>query len=282
VPYVFNHLGVIKEALRCPPFGLITDIDGTISQTALTPQQAEVTPLCRQYLSALCNPLALVAAISGRPAAEVKSMINIDGMVYIGNHGLERWSGGHSEFTKDVQDYSKVIKAAIEELTPLLSIKGISIDNKRVTATIHYRPCHNPQSAERNILSAIENSPHARGLRIIQERMAIDLLPPVKVDKGTATLALIQEYNLQGGVYLGDDLTDVDAFRAVHAACHDLDFQGFAIGVISQEMPEKLAEEADFTLNGVDDVERFLKWLSQVAFSSGFLKWLSQTAVELD
>ena len=265
MPYVFNHLGVIKEALRCPPFGLITDIDGTISQTALTPQQAEVTPLCRQYLSALCNPLALVAAISGRPAAEVKSMINIDGMVYIGNHGLERWSGGHSEFTKDVQDYSKVIKAAIEELTPLLSIKGISIDNKRVTATIHYRPCHNPQSAERNILSAIENSPHARGLRIIQERMAIDLLPPVKVDKGTATLALIQEYNLQGGVYLGDDLTDVDAFRAVHAACHDLDFQGFAIGVISQEMPEKLAEEADFTLNGVNDVERFLKWLSQTA-----------------
>ncbi len=43
-----------------------------------------------------------------------------------------------------------------------------------------------------------------------------------------------------------------------------VDFKGFAIGVISQEMPEKLAEEADFTLNGVDDVERFLKWLSQI------------------
>jgi len=264
MPYVFDHLDSVREAIKLLPFGLITDIDGTISPTAPTPQQAGVTPLCQQYLSALCNHLALVAVISGRPAAEAKNMINIDGVVYIGNHGLERWVGGHSEFIKDAQDYSRVIKAAIEELTPLLSMKCVSIDDKRVTATIHYRLCQNSLSAERNILAAIENSPHARSLRTIQERMAFDLLPPVKIDKGTALLDLIQEYNLQGGVYLGDDLTDIDAFRAIHAACRDLDFRGFAIGVTSQEMPEKLTEEADFTLNGVNDVERFLRWLSQI------------------
>ncbi len=264
MPYVFNHLDIIREALKQSPFGLITDVDGTISQTAPTPQQARVTPLCHQYLSVLCNHLALVAAISGRPATEAKNMINIDGMVYIGNHGLERWGEGHSEFTKDVQDYPKVIKAAIEELTPLLSTKGISIDNKRVTATIHYRLCPDHQTARQGILAAIENSPHTKTLRIMQEsKYAVNLLPPVNVDKGTATMDLIQEYNLQGGVYLGDDITDIYAFRAIHAASHNSDFQGFAIGVTSQEMPEKLAEEADFTLDGVNDVERFLKWLSQ-------------------
>ena len=245
------------------PFGLITDVDGTISQTVPTPQQARVSPLCRKYLSALCNKLALVAAISGRPAAEVRSMIGIDGMVYIGNHGLERWTGGHFKFSKDIQGYSRVIKAAIEELTPLLFIEGITIENKGVTASIHYRLCHDHQSTKRDIIAVIEGSPRARSLRIIQGRMVIDLLPSVKVNKGTATLDLIQEYNLQGGVYLGDDLTDVDAFRAIHAACHDSDFQGFAIGITSQEMPEKLTEEADFTLDGVNDVERFLKWVSQ-------------------
>ena len=265
MPYVFNHLDVIRESLKRPPFGLITDIDGTISQTAPTPQQAEVTPLCRQYLSTLCQQLALVAAISGRPAAEARNMVNIDGIVYIGNHGLEHWGGGHSEYSKDARDYARMIKAAIEELTPLVSTKGIIIDNKRVTATIHYRLCRDPLAAERNILAAIENSPNAKSLRTIQERMSIDLVPPVNVNKGTATLDLIQEHKLQSGVYLGDDLTDVDAFRAIHAAHHDSDFRGFAIGVISQEMPEKLTEEADFTLNGVDDVERFLKWLSQTA-----------------
>ena len=105
MPYVFDHLDVIKESLKRSPFGLITDIDGTISQTAPTPQEAKVSPLCRRYLAALCKQLALVATISGRPAVQVRSMINIDGMVYIGNHGLERWNEGHTEFTKDVQDY---------------------------------------------------------------------------------------------------------------------------------------------------------------------------------
>ncbi len=269
MPYIFNHLDVIKEALKRSPFGLITDIDGTISQTAPTPQQAKVSPICRQHLSALCKQLALVAAISGRPAAEAKNMINIDEMVYIGNHGLERYTEGHSEFTQDAQDYSKVIKAAIEELAPLLSIQGISIDNKRITATIHYRLCPDHQSAKQDILAAIEDSPHTKSLRVMQEsKYAVNLLPPVRGDKGTGILDLIQEYNLQGGVYLGDDLTDIDAFRAIHTACRDLDFKGFAVGITSQEMPVKLAEEADFTLNGVNDVERFLKWLSQTAVES--------------
>ncbi len=266
MPYVFNHLDVIKEALKRSPFGLITDVDGTISQTAPTPQQAEVSPLCRRYLSTLCNQLALVAAISGRPAAQVKSMINIGGMVYIGNHGLERWTGGHSEFIEDAQDYPPLIEAVTKELSLLLSIEGLSIENKGVTATIHYRPCRDHQSARRDILAAIENSSHAKSLWIMQEsKYAINLLPPVRVDKGTGILDLIREYNLRGGIYLGDDITDIYAFRAIRTATRNLDFEGFAIGITSQEMPEKLVEEADFTLNGVDDVERFLKWLSQTA-----------------
>ena len=265
MPYVFDNLNLIVGALRRSPFGLITDFDGTISETAPTPQQAEVSPLCRQYLSALCNQLALVAAISGRPAIEVRDMVKIDGMVYIGNHGLERWSGGLSEFPREAQNYFEVVRAAIEELTPLLSIEGISIQDKGITATIHYRLCPDPQSAEKDILSALENSPHARRLQIMQEKMAIDLLPPVKVNKGTATLDLIQRYNLQGGIYLGDDQTDFDAFRAIRSASRDSDFQGFAIGITSQEMPQELEAEADFTLNGIKNVERFLNWISQTA-----------------
>ena len=263
--YAFDHLDLIGEALKRTPFGLITDVDGTISPTAPTPQQAKVSPLCRQYLSTLCYQLAVVAAISGRPATEVRDMINIDGMVYIGNHGLERWVRGHSEFPKNVQEYSTVIKSAIKELTPLFSIEGISIEDKGITATVHYRLCPEPQLAEKAIMKAIEALPQASSLRIIRERMAIDLLPPVKGNKGTAILDLIQEYNLQGGIYLGDDVTDIDAFSAIHTARRDFNFRGFTIGILSPEMPENLAAEVDFTLNGVNDVERFLKWMSQEA-----------------
>ena len=265
MPYLFNHLDLIEKALRRSPFGLITDVDGTISKTAPTPQEAEVSPICRQYLSTLCNHLDLVAAISGRPAIKAKNMIKIDRMVYIGNHGLERWTEGHSELKKDVKTYSKVIKAVIEELTPLLSIEGIRIENKGITATIHYRLCSHPELAERDILVALEDSTQAKRLQIMPGKMSINLLPPVAVNKGTAVLELIQEYSLQGGIYMGDEITDIDAFRAIHTACRDLDFQGFAIGITSQEMPKELVTEADFTLNGINDVERFLKWLSQTA-----------------
>ncbi|MFC1859958.1 trehalose-phosphatase [Chloroflexota bacterium] len=261
--YVFNHLDVIEGALRRSHFGLITDVDGTISQTAPTPEQAEVTPLCRKYLSDLCNHLALIAAISGRSAVQVKDMLNIDGMVYVGNHGLEWWRGDQVESPKDVRGYLAAIQAAIETLAPLVSGEGIIIENKGLTASFHYRLSPDRESARQHILAIIAQIPQARGLRVMPERMSVGLLPPVKVDKGTATLDLIHEYNLLGGVYLGDDLTDIDAFRAIHTASHDLDFQGFALGVISQEMPEKLADEADFTLDGVGDVEHFLNWLTQ-------------------
>ncbi|TRZ51683.1 MAG: trehalose-phosphatase [Dehalococcoidia bacterium] len=265
MPYVFDHLDLIEKLLKRSPFGLVTDVDGTISETAPTPQQAEVSPLCRHYLSLLSQHLALVAAISGRPADEVKNMLKIDGVVYIGNHGLERWVEGHSEFTRDAQDYPEVIKTVIRELAPSLSIEGVRIEDKGITATIHYRLCREPRSVEKIILARLQDSSLARRLRVMQGRMSINLLPPVEGNKGTAVLDLIREYNLQSGIYLGDDITDIDAFRAIHSASHSSDFQGLAIGIISQEISAKLVAEADFTLNGVNDVERFLKWMSQTA-----------------
>ena len=195
-------------------------------------------------------------------------MVGIDGMVYIGNHGLERLVKGRPEFPHNVQQYLTIIKSVIKELTPLLSIEGITIENKGVTATIHYRLCREPQLAEKEIMGAIKASPQASNLRIIKERMAIDLLPPIKMDKGTTILDLIQEYNLQSGIYLGDDVTDIDAFRAIHTAGRNFNFHGFAIGILSPEMPENLVAEVDFTLNGINDVERFLRWMSQQALES--------------
>ena len=269
MPYLFEHLDLIEGLLRQPPFGLITDVDGTISQTAPSPQQAQVSSLCRHYLSILCRHLALVAAISGRPAANARNMIGIDGMVYIGNHGLERWADGHSELTKEAKHYPGIVNAVIEELAPLLSIEGIRIENKGITASIHYRLCPEPESARRAILAAFQKSPQMRKLRIIQGRKAIDILPKLDVNKGTATQDLIQSYNLRGGIYLGDDLTDIDAFRAIHTPSPNLAFRGFAIGIISQEMPENFLAEVDFTLNGVSDVERFFKWMSQTVVLPG-------------
>ena len=77
--------------------GLITDVDGTISPIVLDPDAARVTPRSRELLRQLHDHLALVAVITGRAAADVRSMVGLPDLVYIGNHGMERWEDGRVE-----------------------------------------------------------------------------------------------------------------------------------------------------------------------------------------
>ncbi|MDD5082039.1 MAG: trehalose-phosphatase [Dehalococcoidales bacterium] len=261
----------MKETSQRLPFGLITDLDGTISPIAPTFQQARVSPLCRHYLTQLSKQLALVAVISGRPAAEARDMVGINDIVYYGNHGLECWRNGHSEFTERSQPYFEVMIAVVSELTSQLQLPGMNVENKGVTASIHYRLCPDHHSAEQSILTAIATSPHARNLRVIREKMGIDLLPPIEESKGTAVRQLIGEHNLRGLIYLGDDLTDVDAFHVIHSVSDDLNCLGLAIGIIGPEIQAELEQQSDLVLYGVREVERFLEWLCQASRPDGSL-----------
>jgi len=259
MPYLFDHLDSVRKALVVSPFGLITDIDGTISEIAPVPQEAQVSPVCRGSLVILTEQLELVAAISGRPAVEAREMIGIDGMVYIGNHGLERWEGGVVKIVEGLERYPAMVMAARDELRTLLTLEGIAFEDKGVALAIHYRRCSDRESARRSILEKIADSAIAKEFQVAEGRMVVELRPRLKVNKGTAVKALIDGYRLRGGIYLGDDVSDVDAF----AAMHQKGFNGLALAVIGGETPHKVISEADFTLNGVGDVERFLIWLAE-------------------
>ena len=65
------------------------------------------------------------------------------------------------------------------------------------------------------------------------------------------------------------DFTDLDAFRVVQTTGQDLDFRGLAIAVTILETPETLTAEADFILNGVSEVGRFLSWMVKMVPQSG-------------
>ena len=80
---IFSHLDAVEELVARSPFGLITDVDGTISEIAPSPREARVSPACREYLTVLTGELELIAAISGRPVLEVREMVGIEGMVYM-------------------------------------------------------------------------------------------------------------------------------------------------------------------------------------------------------
>jgi trehalose 6-phosphate phosphatase len=258
---VFKNLDTIKKALEGPRFGLMTDVDGTISPTAPTPAQAAVSPANRRYLARLTPRLALVAAVSGRAVADVRRLVGIDGVVYVGNHGLERWAGGRAELAEDAADYPAIIKEVTDALGRELPGAGILIENKGVTASVHYRLSPDPDATGKRIMTALRSSAQASSLRIIPGRLSVNLLPPLAINKGTAVLDLIERYNLSGGVYIGDESTDIDAFKAIHEANRRADFLGFTLAVLSRETPPAVAEAADFTLDGTDEVARFLEWL---------------------
>ncbi len=261
MPYLFDHLDSIRELLVHSPLGLITDIDGTISEIAPSPGEARVSTACRESLAALTEQLELVAAISGRPAQQAREMIAVEGMVYIGNHGLEQWIDGALEFVKGAEEYRNKAAQALAELKSLLSLEGITLEDKGVALSIHYRQCPDRELARRHILERISTLAIAKGFRITEGRMVVELRPPLEVNKGTTVSILVERYRLKGGIYLGDDITDVDAFVAMHSRQESTSFKGLALAVIDEETSSLVEKEADFSLNGVEDVERFLKWL---------------------
>ncbi len=263
MPYLFDHLDYVREVLASPPLGLITDIDGTISEIAPSPEEARVSLVCRDRLATLADQLELVAAISGRPAQQAREMVGVERMVYIGNHGLERWAKGKMEFVTGVEGFPDKVAQALRELKKLIALNGIVLEDKGLALSIHYRQCLDRESARRYILERIPTAAIAREFSIIEGRMVVELRPPLEVNKGDAVLALVERHRLQGGIYLGDDISDIDAFAAIHRGSKGSSFKGLALGIIDEETSPLVEKEADVTLHGVGDVERFLEWLTE-------------------
>ena len=257
MPYLFDHFDSVRNLLSLAPFGLFTDVDGTISEIAPSPAEARVSTACRESLAVLAKHLAVVAGVSGRPAAEAREMVGIDEMVYIGNHGYERWAGGKVELVPGVEGYPARIKTVLDQFDKRVAIEGIIVENKGPTASIHYRRCRDYEAALQAILSAVDGLAGDAGLKVSLGKLVVELRPPLEVSKGTAVSSLIEKHRLLGAICLGDDLTDIDIFAALHRK--ELPFKGLAIGVIGEETPPQIMKEADFSLNGVSDVERFLK-----------------------
>lgn len=258
----------VEVALAQRPRGLLTDIDGTLSPIAPTPDQARLLRGVRPSLRRALGAFDLVAAISGRPAVDARRMVGIPQMTYIGNHGMERLGplDRVPHISPDVRAYQDTIADTLHEARERL--KGISsellFENKGATASIHYRLAGDSQRARAAILSVLEPLTRRQGLRVTEGRMVVEIRPPLDRDKGTSVRALAHEYGLACAVYLGDDTTDLDAFRALRALREDGVCQTIAVAVRHSEAPAALLDSADITLSALDEVPRFLRWLLQV------------------
>ena len=248
--------GLVQESR---PNGLLTDIDGTISRIAGHPDDAVVEPTVRQALEGLSQEMTLVGAVSGRSAADAHRIVGIDSMVYSGNHGMELWRNNRLEQSPLAQRYSPHIAEVLERLVIPRRVDGIYVENKGLTASIHYRNVADQERVEAELLEEVTEQAAASGLRVTRGKMVIEIRPPVDLSKGTAVLELIKEYKLAGLLYLGDDVTDVDAFQALHDMRRDRGGHFYSIGVRSNRTPPEITEAADAMVPGVDGVLALLE-----------------------
>lgn len=240
--------------------GLVTDMDGTISYIVSQPDAAQITPLSRELLEALAACIPLVAVVSGRAVTDVHWRVGLPGVVYVGNHGLEKWVSGRVEISPEALPYRPALEAAIEDIRQR-SLPGMVMDDKGATFTLHYRQTVNPTLTGEAFWPVIAEIAGRHGLECFQGRMVFELRPPLRIDKGSALRQLVDEHQLDAVVYLGDDTTDVDALRAARelrgsGACYAL-----GIGVQSDDVPPAVIEAADLLASGVSDVEAFMAWL---------------------
>ncbi len=241
--------------IRSEPAGLITDIDGTISEIALTPGDARVEDSARAALRKLTSQLALVAIVTGRSATAGSEIVGIEGLTYIGNHGMERVKGTTRWDHPIAQASSDALIAALAEVAGELDALGMSegliFENKRLSGSIHYRLSPYPEAVRAALLDATGRAVQDRELVLTEGRLIVELRPNVLINKGTAIRDLVKEFGLRSVVFFGDDLTDVDGFRAIRSMREAGEVRGIRVGVLATETQPAVLAEVDVTVEGV-------------------------------
>jgi len=263
---VYDKTGLIRhvvELLRHGPSGLVTDIDGTISPIVARPEEAMVLPEARNTLEGLRDKLDVVAIVTGRSVADARRMVGVDGLTYIGNHGLEAFSNsdGHAEVVAEAQPWvarlARLLQQVNLNLDPALR-SGVIVEDKGVSASIHYRLTPDPDQARIHLLDLLSKAEQATGIRVEEGRRVVNLLPPLNINKGTAVTRLVTEHKLEGVVYLGDDITDTHAFRALEVLRQANHLRTLSIGVVGPETPQTVRQHANAAVPSVTAVAELL------------------------
>ncbi len=251
----------LRDWSRAPrETAIFTDIDGTLAPIVATPDMAEVSEELRELLRELHGRFLLVAGISGRATSDALDLVGIEDLVYHGNHGFEILRGGEVEVVPEAAPYADAIKElerrSHEELGPL----GAFVEDKRITASIHYRNV-SPEVGKRCV-EFVKAEGERLGLRVTVGRGVVEARPPVEVNKGTAVRHLVEEYRPERAMFLGDDTTDLDAFRELEALRDEGTLRHILrVGVTSDEGPPEITAKSDLAVDGVEGVAKALREL---------------------
>jgi trehalose 6-phosphate phosphatase len=235
------------------PGAVFLDYDGTLVDIRERPGEARLHPRRRDLLARLTRS-TLVAIVSGRPLDELRRFVGVGGAAYVGNHGMEiRLGRTVWVHPKAARRAPMVARTAAAIGARVSGLPGVIVEDKGLTASVHYRLC--PPRA-RGLLRAVAEKEVGRSrgaLVLTQGKMVLEIRPDIGWDKGRGVLKLMDLAGCPAScvpVYIGDDRTDEDAFRALAG-------RGLTIHV-----GRRGPTEASRRFRDVKEVWRFLRAIS--------------------
>ncbi|MFQ6328673.1 trehalose-phosphatase [Nocardia sp. CWNU-33] len=217
VPDVFEFWPRIENLLNTERAAVLMDFDGTLAEIVADPAAAKPIDTATTVLAKLATECT-VAVISGRDLTDLCDRVGVQGIWYAGSHGFELMAPDGTRYVHDAAPGAEhaLTRTADELRHRLRDIPGVLVEHKRFAVAVHHRNVAAGKVSR--VVAAVHETGHAAGLRVTHGRRVTELRPDVDWDKGTALRWILEHLTAPlMPVYLGDDLTDEDAFDAVES-----------------------------------------------------------------
>ncbi len=234
---------VASRLAAAPQVLLLLDYDGTLSPIVARPELAVLPSETRQALAGLADhPRFRVGVVSGRGLSDLEERVDLPGIIYAGNHGMEITFPEDSFTHPQAARLHPVLQNAAGELRERLHRHpGVIVEDKGLTLSVHYRQA-SPESVpeiRRDFDEVISAAP-PEDVRVTQGKMVLEVRPNIDWGKGQAIGKIRETAALDAlPIFFGDDLTDEEGFQVVQ------DAGGIAVFVGPARQPTRAAYRVD-------------------------------------
>jgi trehalose 6-phosphate phosphatase len=263
VPGPTATLTELLRPLKAEPerSAVLLDVDGVLAPIVQHPDDAHMPESTRRPLIDVAKRYAVVACVSGRRAPDARRIVALGSIAYLGSHGSELLLPGSTapQLDRELQAWSRRVQAfARQAFGDDLQRLRMRLEDKEAIAALHWRGVPDEEQAEA-AAQAVARAAQEAGFATHWGKKVLEIRPPVRIDKGAGIVHLLRDRDLAAALYVGDDVTDVDAFRGLTELV-ERGRLGHAVrvGVRSEEGPREVEQEADAMVDGTDGVRELL------------------------
>jgi trehalose 6-phosphate phosphatase len=278
LPHALDNFDHVVEPVRngSKQMILFLDYDGTLSPIVARPELAVLSQDTRDVIKKIAQKYT-TAIVSGRAKDDVKKLVGLTELFYAGSHGFDIEGpdrpihNGEDKKNMNYQvgtEFIPILTAFFERLADSLkNIQGSLVENNIFALAAHYRLVKNEADVQKifeNVKSIADQEEFKDKVRLTFGKKVIEVRANYDWHKGKAVIHLLKcmdllDPNRVFAIYIGDDKTDEDAFRALKE-------ENIGIGIlVAKDQDSRVINrqtQAQFTLKDTEQVAEFLKNLS--------------------